>query len=270
MNWSIVSAVNNEAVLRNCLLSSPDLSSASEVILQTGYSSAAKAYNVGIEKAKTDLVILVHQDVYLPEGWIAAVERAYCVLAETDPIWGVMGVWGGTTGDDLPGFMYWPGVDGVAGRLFQGVLEVSTLDEVVLIVRKSSDLRFDEQLPGYHMYGTDICLEARRRGMRCYSIPAFCIHNTNGYRMLPLQFWRNYLFIRRKWKTYLPIPSPCVDITKWCWPMFRWNVVRAANVLLRRQKTAKSVTDPSQVYEDLISAGLVAAPGSLQARKSLC
>src|SRR4051812_29330416 len=70
VDWSVISAVNNESVLRSCLLSSPDIRFASQVILQTGYNSAAAAYNAGIEKAKTDILVLVHQDVYLPARWL--------------------------------------------------------------------------------------------------------------------------------------------------------------------------------------------------------
>lgn len=266
LKWTLISAVNNESVLKNCLLNSPDVGSASEVLLQTGYASAAEAYNAAIAKAKTELVVLVHQDVYLPEGWIASVQKACELLTVQDSHWGVLGVWGGTTEGGLPGHMYWTGVDGVAGRPFDGVLEVSTLDEVILILRKSSGLRFDERLPGYHLYGTDICLEARSRGMKCYAIPAFCIHNTTGYRMLPSEFWRNYWFIRRKWKSELPIASPCVNITFWCWPMFQWILVRAANILLGRHKLTRPVGDPSQLYQRMVSAGLVAAPCSDQTK----
>ena len=259
MQWSLVSAVNNREVLTKNLLRSPDIGTASEVMLQTDFPSAATAYNAAIERATSDILVFAHQDVYLPQGWISSVEEAGRRLATQDPSWGVLGVWGGTTEGRLPGYMYWTGVEGVAGRPFEGALDVNTLDEVVLILRKSSGLRFDEQLPGYHMYGTDICMEANRRGMKCYSIPAFCIHNTNDYRLFPLAFWRSYFFIRRKWKSKLPIASPCIEVTNWCWPMIRWNLIRMANILMGRHKVATRTCDPSQIYSDLVNAGLVAS-----------
>jgi hypothetical protein len=125
-------------------------------------------------------------------------------------------------------------------------------------IRKSSNLRFDERLPGYHMYGTDICLEARRRGMKSYVIPAFCIHNTNGYRMLPLQFWRSYLFMRKKWRSELPIATSCTEITFGCWPMIRWNMIRAANIVSGRHQVLNRVRDPSRLYLDLSHSGAAA------------
>jgi hypothetical protein len=257
--WSVITCVNDEVVLKSCLLSSPDVRFATEVMVQKGCRSAAEAYNTAMAKAKTDLLIFVHQDVYLPEGWIRAVQNAIETLSKTDPNWGVLGVWGGIRSGN-PGYMYWTGVKGTAGKPFQGFLEVNTLDEVVLIIRKSSGLHFDEQLAGYHFYGTDVCLEARRRGMKCYSINAFCIHNTNGYKLLPLAFWRGFLFIRRKWKAELPITSPCVEVTFWCWPAIRWNICQVVNLMLGRHSAAKRVEDPGQLYKEMVRSGLIALP----------
>ena len=95
MDLTIISAVNNDEILRSCLLSSPDIRGASEVILQRGYTSAARAYNAALEKAQTDLVVLAHQDVYLPKGWFDSLQRTLDLLSITDPNWGVLGVWGG-------------------------------------------------------------------------------------------------------------------------------------------------------------------------------
>jgi Glycosyltransferase like family len=260
MNWTVICATNNDQVLKSCLLNSPDIRGASEVILKRGYKSAAAAYNSGLQKAKTDLVVLIHQDVYLPKGWIDSLQAAVESLSISDPEWGVLGVWGGIDAPSVPGYMYWTGVDGTAGEPFDGVHEVRSLDEVVLILRKSSGLWFDERLPGFHMYGTDICLEARRRGRKCYVFSGFCVHNTNVYDLLPMEFWRNCLFVRKKWKSELPINTPCIDITWSCWPMIRWNLLRGANIILRRHRPGKRVADPVALYEDLVNRGLVVAP----------
>ena len=142
---------------------------------------------------------------------------------------------------------------------------MESLDEVVLILRKSSGLRFDPHLAGFHMYGADICLEARRQGRKCYAIAAFCVHNTNQYGMLPFQFWRAYLAMRRKWKAELPIRTTCTEITRWCWPMIRWNVVRAINLATGRDKPpAKRVSDPAPLYRELVAGGLVQLAGRNQ------
>jgi len=258
MNWSAISAVNNEEVLQNCLLKSPCIHGAAELILQRGFTSSAAAYNSGIDKATTDLLVFAHQDVYLPEAWFSAVENAVEIISKTDPTWGVLGLWGIRPSGEGAGFVYDGYGRSVLGTHFQGGLEVQSLDELVLITRKSSRLRFDERLGGFHMYGPDICLEAKRRGMKSYAISAFCLHNTNEYWMLPLGFWRSYLAMRRKWKAHLPIRTACTEITRWCYPMIRWNVTRAINLATGRDKPpVKRVKDPSELYRDLVRSGLV-------------
>jgi hypothetical protein len=261
MNWTVVSATNNDELLKSCLLNSPDIQEASEVVLQRGFLSAAAAYNSGLDLAKTDVVVFVHQDVYLPSGWLDSLRTALDLLSKTDPNWGVLGVWGvNNSCEEGTGWLYCTGLMRRLGNIFEGVREVRTLDEVLLIVRKSSKLRFDEQLAGFHMYGADVCLEARRRGMKSYAIPAFCIHNTNGYWMLPWQFWGGYLFMRRKWKAELPIATSCTNITFGCWPMIRWILTRAINIVFGRHRAGLRVQNPSQLYRDLEVSDLL--PGS--------
>jgi Glycosyltransferase like family len=253
MNWTLISAVNNEAVLKSCLLNSSEAQAASEVILQTGFSSAALAYNDAIRKAKTDVLVFAHQDVYLPEGWAARVEQALTALEQVDPNWAVLGIWGIDASGRGTGDVYCTFSRRHLGGMFEGVREVRCFDEVLLIIRKSSGVRFDEELKGFHFYGTDIALEAARQGKKCYALSAFCIHNTNGYKMLPLEFWKNYFFMRRKWKRVLPIQAPCAKVTFWCWPMIKWNIVRCLHVALNKYHPGKRVPDPGLLYRDMLA-----------------
>jgi hypothetical protein len=39
--------------------------------------------------------------------------------------------------------------------------------------------------------------------------------------------------------------------------MIRWNLVQATNLILRRRKPAEPVKDPSQLYRQMVEAGLV-------------
>jgi len=259
--WSLISAISNDQVLESCLKASPGVGTASEIILQRGFSNAADAYNEAIQRAKTDLLVFAHQDVYFPEGWDAVFQRAIQALTTQDPDWGVAGVWGPQASGARAGFVYDGAWDNVLGHPFPGGIEVESLDEVLLITRKSTGLRFDPQIPGFHMYGTDICLEARRRKKKSYAIAAFCVHNTNQYRMLPWQFWKAYLVMRRKWKAQLPVTTTCTEITRWCWPVVHWNLVRAINLATGRDKKPKHrVADPQQLYRDLLIGGRIPRP----------
>lgn len=252
MQWSLISATNNDAILQSCLLNSPATKAASEIILQRGFASAACAYNAAIDKAKTDILVFVHQDVYLPENWAASLQETLVRLSSTDPNWGVLGIWGIDRSFQRKGHLYCNASGGIYGRAFEHVYPTRTLDEVLIIVRKSSGLRFDDQQPGYHLYATDICLEAESRGMRVYAISAFCFHNADTYKLLPASFWKNYLFIRRKWKSALPVVTPCISITKWCTPILLWNAFKLRQLLFKRQPLRKRVADPASVYRAMI------------------
>lgn len=261
MEWSVISAVNDEEVLKSSLLDSPGIQSASEVILQRGFSSAGMAYNEAIRRAKADLLVFLHQDMYLPDGWIESVQVAIETLSKQDPNWGVLGVWGAVDGRARVGYVYWTGGYGWE-RPFEGAKEVVTLDEVVLIFRKSSGLKFDEQMPGFHMYGADICLEARRQGRKSYAISAFCIHNTNVGGALPRQFWQCYFYMRRKWKNDLPIETPCTSIRFSCWPILRNNLIYLRDCLLGRHEKLQRAASPRELYEELVACGRTRAAGN--------
>jgi len=259
LKWTLVSCVNNEAVLQSCLLNSSSSVQASEIILQRGFSSAALAYNNALDKATTDVVVFAHQDVFLPQGWEKKLQCALERLSLMDSQWGVAGVWGVQSSGHRSGHLYCVGLGAVLGDEACGAAHVRTLDELLLIVRKSSRLRFDERLTGFHWYATDICMEAQRQGMKCYAISTFCIHNTNGYNLLPWQFWSSYLFMRKKWRAELPITSPCAEVTPWCWPMIRWNIVQVINLLLKRHNPGRRVEDPRLIYQDLLRSGRITA-----------
>lgn len=260
VDLTIVVAVNNDEVLRSNLLSSPDLRDEIEVLPLRGYRSAAAAYNTGLARAKSEYVAFVHQDVYLAEGWLKKFRETVDYLAQQDPDWGVLGMWGITVRGEGAGYLYCTAGIRLLGESFAGCKPVRTLDEVLLVVRKASGLRFDEDVGGFHMYGTDICLEAESRGMKNYAFAAFGIHNSNGYGMLPWAFWENFFQVRRKWRAVLPVMSPCAEMTRWCLPVIKWNIVQAANLLLKRHKVGRRIPDPERLYHDLVSTGHVQPP----------
>jgi hypothetical protein len=86
---------------------------------------------------------------------------------------------------------------------------VATLDELLLVVRRDSPLRFDPAL-GFHLYGADICLQAHERGL---AIGALCHHNSRSIG-LPEAFYRSAEVFARKWSHRLPVATPCVIIDR--------------------------------------------------------
>jgi hypothetical protein len=207
-------AANNREMLEANFLASPCFQTGHphQILVQEGYPSASKAYNDAIEKSRNDLIIFAHQDVIFPDEWLAQLEKALRYLEINDPDWGVLGCYGRTLDQGAHGYVYSPG-PGFIGAPFENPAKVQTLDEIVLILRKSSGLRFDDTLPNFHLYGTDICMRASKLGRRSYAIPALCVHNSLHYLVLPDEFYACYKHVRRVWKASLPIQTPCIRIT---------------------------------------------------------
>ena len=85
---------------------------------------------------------------------------------------------------------------------------VATLDELLLIVRRDTPLRFDPEL-GFHLYGADICLQARERGQAVVALGRPCHHHSRSIG-LPDAFFASARVFARKWAHRLPIATPCV------------------------------------------------------------
>jgi len=119
---------------------------------------------------------------------------------------------------------------------------------MIIIMRRDSALRFDEKLPGFHLYGTDICSEAEVRGMRSYVLPCFAFHNSVGIQYLPLSFWQAYLYLRNKWQQKLPIKTPCTTITYGCMPIIKHLLISYWQSIRRKEEPGTRVADPEQFY----------------------
>ena len=219
---TFVTAVNSRAILEKNFLASPCLGPphGHEILIQEDYASAAKAYNSAIDQSRNDLIIFLHQDVILLEPWLEQLHISLAKLKASDPNWGVIGCGGMGHDGRGRGHLYSMGL-GVIGNTFPNPLPVRTLDEIVLILRKSSGLRFDDTLPHFHLYGTDICLRAEAAGRNNYVIPAFCVHNTNYGLILAPEFYECCRHVREVWKNALPIQTPCIRITKSNAPIYR-------------------------------------------------
>ena len=209
-----------------------------------GFASAGAAYNAGIRQAAGDLLVFAHQDVYLPEGWDQRLTDAVVGLSVEDPEWAVLGVWGITPELKPAGHSYCTGLQKVLGNPFERPVPCVSLDEALLVLRRSAGLTFDERLPGYHLYATDTCLAARQRGLKSYVISAFCIHNTSGLTSLPWPFWRAYFFMRHKWWRQLPVTTPCTRIDRLPLPFIKQNLMSFYLHWVRRDAVGRRASDP--------------------------
>lgn len=213
--FTVAIATNNLSILQKNILLSPGLlRDGHQLIIKNDFPSASLAYNRAIDEAVNDIVIFVHHDIYLPEKWFADLHASLAYLERSRMKWGVLGCFGSTRSDHGGlGNIYTTGL-GSHGRPIDEPRRVETLDEIVLIVRKSSGLRFDPALPHFHLYGPDLCMTASEQGLGSYAIQAFCVHNTNQLLKLPAEFDACYRYIKNKWKKKLPIYTSCITISR--------------------------------------------------------
>ena len=205
---TFVACVNDDDQLESNLLRSPCLEPGTphELLLLRDQRSAADGFNAALGLARHDLVVLVQQDLYLPRGWDHRF-REQLALAEDrlGPV-GVAGPFGYTFGPE--------GKTSV-GRVLdrQYVHDMPTplpaaadgLDEIVLAVRRDTPLRLDPSL-GFHLYGADICLGARARGLAVAVLDAPCLHNSLFSYLSP-QFHTARERLLAKWPAVRPLHS---------------------------------------------------------------
>ncbi len=212
-SFTFIVAANQDHVLQNNLLASPLFAEKNkhEVIIQKGFQSAGSAYNHGIERAKNEHIVLVHQDVYLPQNWDVHLSSIIAQLNLADIKWGVLGCFGITGHGMSAGYIYSNGLKRILGEPAQP-RKVRSLDEVVLIINKNRSLIFDPGLPSFHFYGTDICLQAEKLGFQNFAISNFCVHNSLPVHRFPEDFWESAKYMRHKWKRLLPVQTSCITL----------------------------------------------------------
>jgi hypothetical protein len=205
MKFSIVCASNNEKLINEHLLSSPEINN-HELIIDRKAKNVPAAYNKAMKKATQDIVIFVHHDVSLPEGFFDQLTESIKKLTGD---WGCLGV-AGCVGADRYGYLMnrrnvWGAKDKVPH-------EVDTLDELILIVKRDSVV-FDENIPStHHMFGPDTCLQFRSEGKKNYAILAYCTHNCVEHGTYPKEFYDSAEYIKKKWAKFLPIHTTCTTI----------------------------------------------------------
>lgn len=251
---TFVVCVNKRDILDRNFLASPGLLAPHphphQIILQEGFTSATAAYNDAIDKSVNDLIVFCHQDMFFPAPWISQLASILDSLQSRDPNWGVLGCCGITSDGRLRGYVYSLGV-GIIGGPGEPA-EIQTLDEIVLILRKSSGLRFDGKLPHFHLYGTDICLRAATRRMKSYAISALCVHNTFQDFDLPKEFFECCQYVKRKWKQFLPIRTTCIRITASNIPIYvrRFKQLYFKHIRHRDKKVFR-VSDAARLFEEV-------------------
>jgi len=204
----IAAAVNDEKVLANCLSRSPDVvSGAARLRTYVGFGTAGAAYNRALDESDADYLVLAHQDVYLPMDFLERLRARLAELERIDPAWAIAGSIGLDTQRNLRGQVWCSSLHGVIGSTIASPVQAISLDELLIVVRRASGVRFDEELPSFHMFGTDIILIAREKGLASYIIHTPVVHHSRAVVSLGGSYQQAYRYMQSKWRGSLPIPN---------------------------------------------------------------
>lgn len=217
-----MAAVNDDSVLEACLKRSPDIASGQLPLSCTrGATSMASAYNSMLDACDDAIGVFAHQDVYLPQGWLARTAAGLNALEQSDPAWAVAGVYGVRADGTHVGRVWDVNLKRELGAAGFAPQPVGSLDEMILVVRRSSGLRFDPALPDFHLYGTDIVQEALARGLGAYAIECPVVHNNRPYASLRGGYGDAYRYARDKWRDRLPIETTICALSRSPLPLWR-------------------------------------------------
>jgi len=212
---TFVACVNDDAQLEANLRRSPCLRDGSphELLVFRDCATAAEGLNAGIEQARHGFVVLVHQDVYLPAGWPARMVSQWRLAERHGGPIGIGGVFG-----VLDRRVPFDAIGHVVHRdrlLAHRTLpaDVDGLDELLMVVPRDTPLRVDAEL-GWHLYGTDLALQAQERGLRTVVVDALCHHNSLTGRV-PWTYRESERVLARKWEKMLPVHTNLSSIGSW-------------------------------------------------------
>ncbi|RZL68785.1 MAG: acyl esterase [Pedobacter sp.] len=139
---------------------------------------AYQGLNIFLQQAKGKYIILCHQDVLVHDQDRAHLSKCINEIEERDKNWGILANAGGIN-------LKW-----IATNLTQGngnvikekflPLQTKTVDENFIIVKSSANLTLSNDLSGFHLYGTDLCILADILGYNAYIIDFNLTHKSDG------------------------------------------------------------------------------------------
>lgn len=236
-------------------------------------ASASAAYSEAMSSAAADILIFAHCDIYLPEGWFERLEREIERLNRMDPDWAVAGVIGVTEAGEFVGRAWdnalaplFHQTGGFFGAPLGAPARVESCDEMVLIVRNGLGVRFDSALPGFHLYGTDIALEAERQGRATYALDLPLIHNAKAQLRLGADYVAAYKYMVGKWRARLPVPTTCGLLTANPLVLAHRRLKMRYKALFRRSTyCSERLSDPAAKAQELNMTALLTSRWSTDA-----
>jgi len=146
----------------------------------TGNLNISFIYAQETQKARHNLIAYLHPDVLIPNTWYPEFIAKLAKIEAMDPKWGALGT-AGVSSDWKPGKAGWRVKSGITDTFLKypsgkDNLLMQSFDEHFLMVRRDSPVKFDPNMPGFDLYGSDIALSARKEGLKCYLLNTHLMH----------------------------------------------------------------------------------------------
>jgi hypothetical protein len=199
MSLAVVVPVNNEEEFEGNVLASPGLREGGcEIVPVRSATSAADGFAKGLQRTKADWIIYCHQDVYFPEDAARAIWRAAQVIEPVNCSRTLFGFAGMAMANNRPvraGGCIWSGEPLVldCGSARSAI----SLDEFAVVLHRSCLYRIDPKL-GWHLWATDLCLQALREAWPA-SIEPILLHHNSTCGSLPAEFFESMRILKAKW-----------------------------------------------------------------------
>ncbi len=144
-------------------------------------SNTYEAYaglNLMIAQATTPYIILCHQDVTLLKHGYTELLAQLAELDHLDPDWAAAGNAGGTGKAKYAA--HFTNFESKVTKLGTLPAKVESLDENFIVLKRSANIGLSHDLSGFHLYGTDIVIQAIMRGYTSYAIDFHLHHHGEG------------------------------------------------------------------------------------------
>jgi len=216
--FSVIVPVNRPLELELNIARSPGLREVNaEVITVEGATSAADAFAKGSSRARHAWRLFVHQDVYFPTGSGFMLAEQLGAMQADGRAAAPVGFAGLEAGADLRTGLRYAGqvIDRTQHFDHPGSSAGVSIDEFAVALHSSSPITPDPAL-GWHLWGTDLCLQALALGgapcAQILRVPLF--HNsTTGYTV-PGEFHQSAGLLLQKYAALDEIPTLCGAIRR--------------------------------------------------------
>lgn len=164
---------------------------------------AYQGVNLFLKQAKGEYIIICHQDILIDKDKIDVLNDRIEELNKIDENWALCGNAGAAAPNHIVYHISYPNNLEMSKGHFPA--KVKSLDENFILVKNSSQLSTSSGLKGFHLYATDLCLQASLKGYTAYAISFMLTHKSRGNKnesffKLREQLVKNYNnYLRTQW-----------------------------------------------------------------------